>query len=299
MALDGGVNFIDTAAYYGRGLSECLLGHVLSDLPRDRYFVGTKLGRYTPQHFDFSARRVTESIDTSLQRMRLDHLDIVLCHDVEFVDIDRVIDEAWPMLRRARDEGKVRFIGVSGYPMKIFQRFIDAVGDDVDVMLTYNHGTLQNDMAGSLVEPARRHGIGLMNAAPFAARLLADAPLPDWHRAVAEVREACAAAATHCREAGSDIAKLALQACLADDRFATCIAGSASPDRVAGWLRWESEPIDETLLAEVREILRPVHNWFHIEGRPENNDDPADYLSADKVGRWFPDPPAASAAADV
>src|SRR6056297_2584160 len=86
VALDGGMNYIDTAAYYGRGMSEILLGKILPQLPRESFVLSTKLGRYAPQHFDFSARRVAESIDISLERMQLDYLDIVFCHDIEFVD---------------------------------------------------------------------------------------------------------------------------------------------------------------------------------------------------------------------
>src|SRR5215467_6790017 len=76
VALDLGMNFIDTSPYYGRGLSECLLGIALRGVPRDQYYLGTKLGRYDPTHFDFSARRVAESVDVSLQRMDVEYLDI-------------------------------------------------------------------------------------------------------------------------------------------------------------------------------------------------------------------------------
>src|SRR4051795_2599502 len=69
VALELGMNFIDTSPYYGRGLSECLLGVALRGVPRESYYLGTKLGRYAPAHFDFSARRVVESVDVSLQRM--------------------------------------------------------------------------------------------------------------------------------------------------------------------------------------------------------------------------------------
>ena len=69
VALDLGMNFIDTSPFYGRGMSECLLGVALRGVPRDRYYLGTKLGRYDPAHFDFSARRVVESVDVSLHRM--------------------------------------------------------------------------------------------------------------------------------------------------------------------------------------------------------------------------------------
>ena len=89
VALDLGMNFIDTSPFYGRGMSECLLGVALRGVPRDRYYLGTKLGRYGPAHFDFSAHRVVESVDVSLQRLGVDHLDIMLCHDIEFVDMAR------------------------------------------------------------------------------------------------------------------------------------------------------------------------------------------------------------------
>jgi L-galactose dehydrogenase len=112
VALDRGMNYIDTAAYYGRGMSEVMLGQVLPDIPRDSYTLSTKLGRYAPQHFDFTARRVAESIDISLERMRVEHLDIVFCHDIEFVDLDQIVEETIPALRKEVEKGKVRFIGV-------------------------------------------------------------------------------------------------------------------------------------------------------------------------------------------
>lgn len=270
VALDGGMNYIDTAAYYGRGMSEMLLGRMLPDIPRDSYTLSTKLGRYAPAHFDFSAKRVAESIDVSLERMRIDYIDMVFCHDIEYVDPQQVFDETLPALREQVAAGKVRYIGVSGYPMKIFKRAIAEA--DVDVLLTYNHYTLQNDMALELVPLCEEKGIGLINAAPFSARLLTDAPLPEWHKATPEVREVAAKAAAHCRERGSNIAKLALQYSIANPAFASCVTGSANPDRVNQWLEWMDEPMDEGLVAEVKEILRPIHNWVYVEGRPENND---------------------------
>lgn len=270
VALERGMNYIDTAAYYGRGMSEVLLGQILPDIPRDSYVLSTKLGRYAPQHFDFSAKRVSESIDISLERMRLEHLDIVFCHDIEFVDLNQIVDETIPALRKEVDKGKVRFIGVSGYPMKIFLEMLQRA--DLDVVLTYNHYTLQNDMALALIEPCKEKGVGLINAAPFSARLLTSATLPEWHKATPAVREVAAQAAAHCKQKGSDIAKLALQYSVANKDFASCVTGSANPNRVSQWCDWLDEPMNETLVAEVIEILKPIHNWVYVEGRPENND---------------------------
>jgi aryl-alcohol dehydrogenase-like predicted oxidoreductase len=270
VAMDRGINYIDTAAYYGRGMSEVMLGRVLPEIPRDSYILSTKLGRYAPQHFDFSARRVAESIDISLERMQLEHLDMVFCHDIEFVDLDQIVNETIPALRKEVEKGKVRFIGVSGYPMKIFTEMLKRA--DLDVVLTYNHYTLQNEMALSLVEPCREKNVGLINAAPFSARLLTSAPLPEWHKATPDVREVAAKAAAHCTERGTDIAKLALQYSIANKDFASCVTGSASPERVSQWCDWIEEPIDEQLVVEVKEILKPIHNWVYVEGRPENGD---------------------------
>src|SRR5919112_6061994 len=108
VALENGMNFIDTAAYYGRGMSEVLLGIALEGVPRDSYTLCTKLGRYAPAHFDFSPKRVAESIDVSLERLRTDHLDIILCHDVEFVDLDYVVNETLPAVRKEQQQGKVK-----------------------------------------------------------------------------------------------------------------------------------------------------------------------------------------------
>jgi aryl-alcohol dehydrogenase-like predicted oxidoreductase len=269
-ALDVGMNFIDTSPFYGRGMSEVLLGVALRGIPRDRYILGTKLGRYDKGHFDFSAKRVQESVDVSLHRMGVDHLDICLCHDIEFVPMQQIVDETLPALRKLQTAGKVRFVGISGYPMKIFRFVLDQA--PLDVVLSYNHYTLQNTMFADLVPYLQDHGVGIMNAAPFSARLLTNAPLPPWHRATPFVRETAKKAADFCSEQGVDIAQLALQFAVAHPDMATCVTGSASPDRVRDWAQWVEQPLDEALLRDVLAILQPIHNWFYFEGLPENND---------------------------
>lgn len=270
VALDNGMNFIDTSPYYGRGLSESLLGFALDGIPRDSYYLGTKLGRYAPSHFDFSAKRVRESVDISLERMRTDYLDIILCHDIEFVDMQQIWDETIPELYKLKDAGKVKHIGVSGYPMKIFREA--AAHSEIDVILSYNHYTLQNTMLEDLVDEMQAKQIGIMNAAPFSARLLTNAPLPEWHKATDSVRDICKQAAQHCTAAGVDIAKLALQFSIANENMTTCITGSANPGRVSQWCEWLQEPLDHQLVKEVQDILAPVHNWFYLECLPENSD---------------------------
>jgi aryl-alcohol dehydrogenase-like predicted oxidoreductase len=272
VALDLGMNFIDTSPFYGRGMSEVLLGQALHGVPRDSYLLGTKLGRYSGTRFDFSARRVIESVEISLERMKTDHLDIMLCHDIEFVDMKQIVEETIPMLRSLQQRGLVRFVGISGYPMKIFQYVLQHT--DLDVILSYNHYTLQNNMLSGLVPMLKQRGVGIMNAAPFSARLLTNTQLPKWHKATPIVREIATKAAQHCDARGVDIAKLALQFSIANPDMTTCVVGSANPANVQQWAQWAAEPMDQQLLHEVLEILRPIHNWFYVEGRLENNDTP-------------------------
>jgi len=269
-ALDGGLNLIDTSPFYGRGMSEVLLGVALKTIPRDEYLLCTKLGRYDLGHFDFSAKRVAESVDVSLHRLGTDHLDIILCHDIEFVPMQQIVDETLPALRKAREQGKVRFIGFSGYPQKIF-RFVCEQAD-VDCVLNYNQYTLQNTrFADETIPWLKARGIGVMNAGPFSARLLTDAPLPHWLKEPEEVKAAARKAADLCRERGSSIAKLALQFSIANPDIATTVAGSANPANVREWAKWAAEPLDESLIHDVRAIFAAVKNVGHIEGLPENN----------------------------
>ncbi|HWL09232.1 MAG TPA: aldo/keto reductase [Planctomicrobium sp.] len=269
-ALDCEMNFIDTSPFYGRGASEVLLGFALRDVPRDSYILSTKLGRYAPQHFDFSEKRVRESVDVSLERMKVDHIDIMFCHDIEFVDMQQIVDETIPALRKEQERGTIRFIGVSGYPMSMFKFILDQT--DLDVVLSYNHYTLQNDMFANLLPYLEEKGVGAINAAPFSARLLTADPLPVWHKATPVVRQVCSQAVAHCARKGVDLAKLALQFSVANSGMSSCVAGSANPARIRQWAEWIEEPLDEQLLSEILEILSPIHNWFYIEGRPDNND---------------------------
>lgn len=270
VALDCGLNFIDTSPFYGRGMSEVLLGIALRDVPRDSYLLCTKLGRYDLTHFDFSAKRVAESVDVSLHRLGTDHLDIILCHDIEFVPMQQIVDETIPALRKIQQSGKVRFIGFSGYPQKIF-RFI-CEQTDVDCVLSYNQYTLQNTrFLDETVPYLKAKGIGAMNAGPFSARLLTNAPLPAWLKEPEDVKDAARRAAKLCADNGVDIAQLALQFSCAHPDIATTIAGSANPNNIRNWAKWLEMPVDESLLRDVLAIFAPVKNIGHVEGLPENN----------------------------
>ncbi len=271
-AIDLGMNFIDTSPFYGRGMSEVMLGLGLKGIPRDKYLLGSKLGRYSDRHFDFSAKRVEESVHISLQRMGTDYLDVMLLHDVEFVPLPQIWEETLPAVLKLKEQGKVRAVGFSCYPLKTFHTVLDHVEDHIDCVLGYNRYTLQNTtFVDDLLPRLEAKGIGAMNAGPFSARLLTNAPLPEWLKEPEEVKAAARAAAKHCEDRGVDIAQLALQFSCEHPGLATTIAGSANPANIRKWAEWLEQPIDRNLLAEVLAIFAPVKNSGHLEGLPENN----------------------------
>ncbi len=110
-----------------------------------------------------------------------------------------------------------------------------------------------------------------MNAGPFSARLLTQAPLPTWLKEPEEVKAAARQAAALCAQRGTDIAKLALQFSLAHSDITTTVSGSANPQNIRKWAQWAEEPIDQALLTEVQAIFAPVKNIGHREGLLENN----------------------------
>jgi L-galactose dehydrogenase len=268
-AIDLGINLIDVSPYYGLTKAEAVLGKALKEIPRDKYHLATKVGRYGADLFDFSAARVTASVDESLARLNVDYVDILQCHDIEFSDLDQVVNETLPALRQLQKQGKVRFVGVTGLPLKIFRYVLDRA--ELDTILSYCHYSLNDTALEALVPDLKEKQVGIINASPLSMGLLTEQGAPDWHPASAEIRAACARAAAFCRERGTDISKLALQFSVAHPDLATTLVGTASPENMTKNVRWVEEPMDQELLSHVMQMLGPIHNKTWSSGRPENN----------------------------
>jgi len=269
-ALDLGVNFIDVAPYYGATAAETVLGKALRGVDRSSYVLATKVGRYGERDFDFSAQRVVRSVDESLARLGCGHIDLIQVHDIEFGDLEQVVEETIPALLRLRETGKVRFIGVTGYPLLPLAYVAGRV--PVDTVLSYCRYTLLDRELLRWMLHFECRGIGVINASPLAMGLLSEHGAPPWHPAPAQVRAYAAQAAELCRRRGVDIAQLAVRFSVAPPRFATTVVGSASVAELTRNVRWATEPLDEDLLREIEELVSPVLNTAWLSGRPENND---------------------------
>jgi aryl-alcohol dehydrogenase-like predicted oxidoreductase len=268
-AIESGINYFDVAPFYGYTRAETVLGKALRGIPRDRFFLATKIGRYGQTAFDFSAARAERSVEESLRRLGTDHLDVILCHDIEFGSLDQVVEETLPALRAMQAQGKVRFVGVSGLPLAIFPAVLERA--ELDVILSYCHYTLIDTTLAELVPYLQSKEVGIINASPLAMGLLTERPVPSWHPAPPEMKAACVRAAALCRERGVDIAQLAVSFALTASPAATTLIGMADREALRKNLAWMTLPPDANLLAEVSALLEPVHNQSWPSGRPENS----------------------------
>ncbi|GHH71668.1 oxidoreductase [Streptomyces sulfonofaciens] len=267
-ALDLGITCFDVSPYYGRTLAETVLGKALRGTDRSGYLLATKVGRYGDTAFDFSAARVRRSVQESLQRLGTDHIDLIHCHDIEFGDLDQIVEETVPALRELQVAGLVRAVGVTGYPLPALAHVAERV--HVDAVLSYCQYTVQDRRLARWRDRFARCGTAVLNAAPLAMGALTSRGPAPWHPAPAEVLDACAAAAELCRSRGEDIARLALQFSVTTGGFATTIVGAAQAEEVRRTLRWIREPLDEDLLHDVEHCLAPARDRGWTSGRPEN-----------------------------
>lgn len=265
-AIDAGVNLVDTAAYYGKGLAEEFLGKALEGRWRDRVFICTKACRLDNAVFDFTPEGTRKCFEASLRRLRTDHVDILLAHDIEFAtDYEYVFDETYATLQQLKKEGKTRFIGMSCYPLGLLKRAIERC--ELDVVISYAHCNLFNTrLLTELMPVAEARGTGVLNASPLAMGLLTNQGPQPWFPGQPEVVAACKQAAELCRSRGADISFLGMQFCYSQERVPCTLTGAARKSELDVNLRAMSEPIDKKLLADVMKVLDPVRDWTWPSG---------------------------------
>lgn len=270
-ALDLGINLIDCSPYYGLTKAEAMLGRTLQGVPREKYLLATKVGRYgaEAENFDFSAARVKASVDESLTRLGLEYVDIIQCHDIEFGNLDQIVHETLPALREVVKAGKARFVGITGLPLKVFLEVVSRA--DVDAILSYCHYSLNDTALEGLLTFLDERGVGIISASPLSMGLLTQRGAPDWHPAPTDVKEACRQAVLHCERKGASIEKLAVQFALRNPRIATTLVGTSKAEHIGNNVKWLEEQVDEELLAAVSAILAPVRDQTWASGRAENN----------------------------
>ena len=264
-AIDNGINFIDVSPYYGHLKAETVLGKALKQIPRDRYYLSTKVGRYGKDGvnlWDYSAKRVTESVYESMERLNIDYIDLINVHDIEFQasmegGLQKVVDDTVPALVALREKGVVGHVGITDLQPENLKWVIEhSEQGTVESILCFCHYSLNDDMLLDYLDFFESHGIGVINASPLSMGLLSDRGTPEWHPAPQPLKDACRRAAEYCRSKDYPIEKLAMQFSTSlNPRIATTLFSSANPKNVLKNINYVSEPMDKQLVKDVQAII--------------------------------------------
>lgn len=266
-ALDCGINYFDVAPAYGGTVAEAVLGKALKGISRSRYFLSTKIGKYTKPGaygedvLDYSRSRILSSLDESRQRLGVDYFDIVHIHDIEYQSrkhTEWALHEAYEALRDLRTAGRIGAVSFGIYPLDLWQRILCSL--PIDAALVHNHYCLNDTSLLDLLPLAREKEVGIINASPFASGLLTDHGAPVWHPASRDDRAIFRKASQFCASCGVSLSKLALQFSSQHSEIPATLFSSANANCVMRNVQWHSEPYDRAMVAEVRKILAPVIN---------------------------------------
>lgn len=212
-AFKRGINYIDTAPFYGQGESETNIGKILKSVPRQAYYIATKTCRYDasgPGQFDFSYERTIKSVDESLSRLGVDYIDLYQLHDVEFADnLDEVINGAFKACLELKKMGKIKAIGINGYPLGVLKEGLIKGDGKLDTVLTYGRYTMFDNSLLDYLPFFNDLKVGVIAASAHGCGLLTNRGAPAWHPGNDELKKIVTEAAEICRKNNVELGKLA------------------------------------------------------------------------------------------
>lgn len=266
-----GINYFDTSPYYQLTKSETVLGKALKGIERSKYILSTKVGRYGFDDFNFNGDYIKEKFNESLNRLGVDYVDICICHDIEFTDLDKVINETIPALKQLKEEGKIRYIGVSGLPLYIFKYILER-SNDIDLILSYCHYNLIDTTLYDLYQIIKDYNIGIISASPLSMGLLTNQGEPDWHPAPEILKKKCREVAEYCKSQGENISHLAVYFSTRAEFVTTTLVGMPTRESLKENINaLLSKQVNEKVLNNVIEMFKDVKNMTWESGRIENN----------------------------
>lgn len=254
------INFMDTAAGYGDGASERLIGMVLGELGGelpDGYVLATKVDRDSMTG-DFSGEQAKRSIERSLQLLGLDYIQILFLHDPEVTTFENIMQPggAVDVMKRYQEEGVVGHLGVAGGPVALMMRYCETGA--FEAVLTHNRYTLLNRAAEPLLQMATQRGMAILNAAPYGGGMLSRGPdeFPRYaYRAADEVTlERAHKMQAICNEYGVPLAAAALQFSMRDPRIVSTVVGVTKPERIEQTLGFAAQNISDEVWARLEGV---------------------------------------------
>lgn len=268
IALDAGINYFDASPSYGpEGLAETRLGIALEGHRQD-VILATKCGRYDHGkvdaanfEFDYSAARVRKEVENSLRRLRTDYLDIYQIHEVRMApSLTMLIEETLPEMEKLRQEGKVRYIGITDTYLDMLQ-YVAERSPSVDMILTFGrYNLIDTTLPGFFDKLRQEKNIGIVNSSVmYIGMLTMDIHTLAHHRAEdkhVELKAAVRKCIQLCQEKGYDLGALAMQfGTHCADADSTLVA-MGRPSRINQNLRLYKEEFDHEFCAQLHEILK-------------------------------------------
>lgn len=170
-AVENGMNFIDVSPYYGHYKAETVLGKALKEIPRDKYYLSTKVGRYGKDGvntWDYSGKRATESVYESLDRLHIEYIDLINVHDVEFSDMNQVVNETLPALVELKKKGIVGHVGITDLQLENLKWIIDhSEPGTVESVLNFCHYCLNDEKLTDYLDYLNQRISALSMPPPF------------------------------------------------------------------------------------------------------------------------------------
>ncbi len=269
-AFDLGINFIDTANVYGRGAAESFLGEVLSKRPRSSYILATKLwGQMSDTDKGLSRVQVFKQIDASLQRLKVDHVDLYQCHRY---DPETPLEETMQALTEVVRQGKARYIGFSEWSPEQIAASFDIPGVERFVSSQPQYSLLYRRPEKKVIPLCREKHVSQIVWSPLAQGVLSGkyapgSPPPKDSRASSDkmggfiqrlterpVLEAVQKLKPIAQEAGCTLSQFALAWVLREPNIASAIVGASRPEQLDENAGASGLVIDPALFARAEAI---------------------------------------------
>jgi D-threo-aldose 1-dehydrogenase len=281
-ALRCGISFFDTAPYYGYGLSERRLGRGLAGVPRDSFVLSTKVGRAIVADrgggepvdgfavagakavFDYSYDGVMRSFDSSLERLKVDYVDVLLLHDIGRLThgeqhpqrLRQALDEALPAMAELKASGACRAIGIGVNEEAVCLELMPQFSLDC-ILLAGRYTLLEQDGSRGIMEEALRRSVAILAGGPYNSGLLGDARKPGATYNYTPVDAATLGRAQRiydvCAADRVDVGAAALQFPLAHPAVVAVVAGLRSVEEVRSAVERLNTELPASLWAHLRE----------------------------------------------
>jgi D-threo-aldose 1-dehydrogenase len=291
-AYTAGIRFVDTAPFYGLGMSEHRIGHIMHHLPRDSWVLSTKIGRvlkakdpakgidagpFVDSHpmeyiFDYTYDGVMRSVEDSLQRLATYRIDVLLVHDIDIwthgseegrkAKFKELMDSGYKALRELRDSGTVKAIGAGVNEVAATLEFM-AAGEFDCFLLAGRYTLLEQAALDELLPECTRRNISLIIGGPYNSGILATGAVKgakyNYTDAPPEIMERVARLEAVCNRHGTPLKAAALQFPLGHPKVATIIPGARSVTEIDENIATFTTPIPAELWAELKHesLLHP------------------------------------------